>query len=833
VFGDIRILIDAGHPKDLDGQPGCRSIPDQLESILGAGPHRFDLIVVTHCHDDHIGCMPELVAQGVVSSKWALVSDEGWGFGRVDDGTVEDGDFGVDDPDPDVRGLVLALCEEDHSTLSDGALSEFIDAVSSLPDRYSGMLASLEQAGTKVIRFQRDPIPAPMMKALAPTGFQVIGPEKEQLQACAKALNSFVKTATRATRKRKTTDADTTMTSLYREFSGALSVDSTDMAGTSGPPKNNQSIVLTFGGQGERVLLAGDMQLANAEMRDAKDLMAALRERIKQEGPYTFVKALHHTSYNGQDEDVLEAWGYPPYMAHSGGRNDANHPDSGALATLKSHSRNLQYARTDRNGIVEYSPGKGFVIEKGRTNDFTSNAARDTETEVQAAGAASEPRARQAASHQGQTGDSIVVIRIPRQEATLVVDGVRIEYSQGVRSPSAKEPRSNGTADWTKGLTPRPAPVAIPPVKLASGRDLRNLLFVTDGRLLARNIGTLEAGAVMDAITKSPNEIVDLAGVADAPEKLRSALARNRALRGVVIVGGYDVIPAVRLDVLSPDMRTALGTNTHGDADNFIVWSDDPYGDKTGDGLPDLPVSRIPDGRDAELLLSAISATTSTGTLRYGIRNTMRKFADEVWRRVPGEGELALCAPLRSSDTAAFDLGARDVYFMLHGSSADGRLFWGEQKPRRDLEASGEDGALVEAVRASQIPKEMAGIVFAGCCWGALTVKDLAGDSRDGVPTPRVPEASIALSCLKAGALAFIGCTGSHYSPNDSGGYAGGPLQLSFWQRFSEPGTSPAEALFRAKIDYIAGLPHGRTDLFELAIERKTFREFTCLGLGW
>ena len=42
-----------------------------------------------------------------------------------------------------------------------------------------------------------------------------------------------------------------------------------------------------------------------------------------------------------------------------------------------------------------------------------------------------------------------------------------------------------------------------------------------------------------------------------------------------------------------------------------------------------------------------------------------------------------------------------------------------------------------------------------------------------------------------------------------------------------------ALALHQARIVYLNGLPHGRTEASEQAIEYKIFHQFTCLGLGW
>src|SRR5262245_10800722 len=76
-IGGRSIMIDGGHPGDWQARHGFPSIPDQLEEILGhAAPFRINLLVVTHCHTDHIGCLPTLVENGLLKVQWALVADE-------------------------------------------------------------------------------------------------------------------------------------------------------------------------------------------------------------------------------------------------------------------------------------------------------------------------------------------------------------------------------------------------------------------------------------------------------------------------------------------------------------------------------------------------------------------------------------------------------------------------------------------------------------------------------------------------------------------------------------------------------------------------------------
>src|SRR4051812_14334987 len=78
--GGKSILIDGGHQKDFTGQPGYDSIPTQLFCILEGRPFSVDLLVVTHCHTDHTGYLPEMIAAKQLAPKWALVADEDLGL---------------------------------------------------------------------------------------------------------------------------------------------------------------------------------------------------------------------------------------------------------------------------------------------------------------------------------------------------------------------------------------------------------------------------------------------------------------------------------------------------------------------------------------------------------------------------------------------------------------------------------------------------------------------------------------------------------------------------------------------------------------------------------
>lgn len=134
----------------MRSRPG---IPQQLQQLLKsrALPARVDLLIVTHAHQDHIGCLPHLVAHGLLQADWALVADPGLGWGRTST------DAPQSPSDPKVLNVVAALREEPPSPDADErALAQLIaDAVSlelsytQMPRRWNALVrASCAMAGT-------------------------------------------------------------------------------------------------------------------------------------------------------------------------------------------------------------------------------------------------------------------------------------------------------------------------------------------------------------------------------------------------------------------------------------------------------------------------------------------------------------------------------------------------------------------------------------------------------------------------------------------------------------------------------------------------------------
>ncbi|MGY3473677.1 hypothetical protein [Bradyrhizobium ottawaense] len=192
----------------------------------------------------------------------------------------------------------------------------------------------------------------------------------------------------------------------------------------------------------------------------------------------------------------------------------------------------------------------------------------------------------------------------------------------------------------------------------------------------------------------------------------------------------------------------------------------------------------------------------------------MRPFADQIYSGVLGANRCLHPNKVHSTAIPG-NLSAKLIDLMLHGSDTDTSRFWGETQ-----------GDMLEAMTINNVPDLCGAIIFAGRCWGALTVRTRAAAYRAGDPIQVVtrPSPSRSLS-WRRGPMLSVGCTGAHYSPMDGDlNFFGAPMHSAFWKHVNA-GKRPAEALFQAKIDYIKGMPHpgdimaGKSDLFSGPLE--------------
>jgi beta-lactamase superfamily II metal-dependent hydrolase len=812
-----RILIDGAHQGDDLDDGAYLGIVRQLQELTGEQKVAIDLLILSHAHADHVGCLPELVTRGVVGAEWALVPDQDLAWGRP---------IGSPTPArPDaVNAAIAGLREERPSveTLTDDArLAEFLADAVSVEDRYAKLLDGLHKQGTKIIRHGRRE-DAALLAAFGGVGLEILGPSLDQMLLTAELMGQAMDAIAE--------DATVLTDSLADVDAGGLAVYRGLLSGAADAPKsrpgnlvNLQSLALAFSLDGRRSFFGGDMELANSETGNAqiRAEVTALRHRIRKRGPYAYAQLGHHGSSNATNASTLEDLGLPALVGMSAGRASDKHPSGDVLRTLALGRQ--RWVRTDRNGQIriEARGKRGWTVRpaRGQANDPTpadADAHVGPGSNVTRTGAVA-PRAGASVS------PAVAVSRVSMETRTTMEDGVEVSIrtSRPVRVTISLDGETGGRPEAAVAVT-KVASVSGTPsvdsVSVGAGRRLPPLLYVTDPSRLAANVGASEADVAMAALRAAPGRLLEIDGARPSTE-IRIELARELDdIEGIVLVGGYDVVPSDVIDTLPPALATSI--SRAGDADQFIVWTDDLYAQIRGAAT--LPISRIPDGHASDVLFRALSAGASRAASASGVRNVKRPFADVVYQALTGGAPLLVSEPALAPD-ARGRLGGDTVYFMLHGYWRDATRLWGE--------AAGE---YPEAVNLSSVQARDGSVIFSGACWGALIVDVQAVRYAPNVPLgSRGPAESIALAYLAGGASAFVGCTGSHYSPSTSPyRSAGAPIHYSFFTYLST-GRPPAVALAQAKRDYVAAMPHSDAGPGALAVEHKLVWQFTCLGLGW
>lgn len=792
------ILIDGAHPGDDRTGNGRADLPAQFAQIFGhPAPYQIDLLVVSHGHLDHIGALPAMVNSGLVRFEWALVADPDLAWGRSAQ---------TDAPLRSNPAVLAALREEALAPqASDVAISGWIADAVTLEDRYRSMLARLAADGTRIVRHIRDD-PSSLLRSFRSQGLSILGPTEAQVLVCAEAIART--TNSLDARLARVLDADSTIrqVDLYRSAVDAGSDnEAAGDASRLGEAVNLQSIVLALTLAGKRALLGGDMPFADPRLGDPRltTEMATLREKIRERSPYGFAKATHHGSRNGLDGDLLDDLGRPLMIGITTGSESGDHPSRELVALLEERKPGVHWVRTDRNGRATLAFGGHAdvksTLSRGSLDDSSPPGMRppDVVSVRSAVPVASSLGPRVTVSPQRSESDAVEIsLRLP----VGLPQRITIEIGGGPpASPGGDRPQAAG-----------------------EGR-LAGLVAVTSTDVLATNLGSAEADWTARQLAKLGAAVVDLAAntpVAKSAARVSAAVTETDA-RGVLIVGGYDVVPSQPVDTLPPEIRQQMLKGA--DADDFIVWSDDAYADLDGDGLPELPHSRIPDARSPELVRAALDAPAIPLTSATAIRNYHRPFADRVYSTILQGAPMLVSEPARRGPPQ-HPLVGEIVYLMLHGDYLRAYVFEGERVDRSYL----------EAIEVSDVAPAAGSVVFAGCCWGALPVDTPAVEALAGrIPAPWPPERSMALMYLKQGARAFVGCTGVHYSPVTEPFYHYGEPMHHFFFEELQGGKPPAVALHDAKQRYVVGIPYGPRDLRSQAIEYKIWRQFTCLGLGW
>lgn len=369
-FGDVSVLIDGGHRGDED------LVMEQLQQLLNQNsPVTVSLIIITHPHDDHIGCLPSLVDQGLLKADWALVCDPQYRWGNPGD---TDAEFA--DSDERVRGIVEATLEHDRTDLDDNALASFIDSIPSLETRYRTMLDQLREGGTRVVLHATDAAAeAQLVNAFSAVGLEVVGPSLEHLRECFRLLTEGQTDAIHVFDSTVDFDFNST-TSVANAYRSLVAGGVTDAVPRNRGAVNLQSLVTSFNYRNQHFIFAGDMQFADPQVESDMLIegVEQMRARIRELAPYAFVKLSHHGSDNAFDEERMADYGETVLYGICCGNAPGHHPNPVVLQLLKQNRQTIDWVRTDRNGLVSitFNPtGHPHIkLTRGHKDDATPPA---------------------------------------------------------------------------------------------------------------------------------------------------------------------------------------------------------------------------------------------------------------------------------------------------------------------------------------------------------------------------------------------------------------------------------------------------------------------------
>jgi len=367
-FGNISVLIDGGHSNDAE------IILPQLQQVLNQSPVQVSLIITTHPHDDHIGCLPKLVADGQLTADWALLTDPQYRWGNPGD---TDARFALQPGR--MRSVAEAVLEHDRSDMPDDELTPFIDNLGNLETRYRMMIDRLRNQGTRVVLHGEDE--TELLAAFTGIGLKVIGPTREHLEECARLVRESSDDSFEELDQLFAVDSPVDVATIYRSMVAAP----TDAVPRNRGAMNLQSIVTSFRFNGQRVLFGGDMQFSDPQVDSQllHDGVTRMRQDISADAPYAFVKLSHHGSDNGFSAEILGELGDTKLYGICLGDARGHHPHPDILELLNENRQRIDWVRTDRNGLVTITiRADGALppqLTHGNIDDATPNTVDDTD----------------------------------------------------------------------------------------------------------------------------------------------------------------------------------------------------------------------------------------------------------------------------------------------------------------------------------------------------------------------------------------------------------------------------------------------------------------------
>ena len=430
--------------------------------------------------------------------------------------------------------------------MSDDDVASFLADAVSLEDNYRTMLATLKDAGCKVVRFQHDhAAQGRLVKAFAKTGLELLGPSRKALDATV-ALASAGRQQDAATlvQDRLRQDAELDVVSLFRS---AASVDADNRSGFL---VNLQSTIATLVFDDYKVMLGGDFQFVKPQVKD--DIVLAERDRllaeIQQRAPFDLVKLSHHGSDNVVNDAFLDGLGATPLVGMSSGRGQPNIRRRRRCNCCRTARPTWKWVRTDRNGhvTVEFTPA-------------TDRGCRSAAERCRIRSPIVPPMSAPCESSEPEASVETTVSSSPageRQITTTLPPGVDAGHdhrrSRPGRGAGCRHPRRRR----------QPAAPPSDSLPIGGGPRLGTALSVTAADGLAANIGASEADFAMHSIrppaTTSPSSAAQRSPAIRT--EIRRAIDKSGSVDGVVILGGYDLVPAYRVDTMPDEVGKAAKT---------------------------------------------------------------------------------------------------------------------------------------------------------------------------------------------------------------------------------------------------------------------------------
>jgi beta-lactamase superfamily II metal-dependent hydrolase len=358
-----------------------KPLQDQIAAKRGS--MHVDLLVITHCHSDHVGCLPKLIADHGLTFDWALVADSQLGFGLgIDE------DLPPPDQMTDAQKLRMALREEPVRDGTDEEIEQFIaDSANEYHD-YKDLLTAIRNiTGDDRLVIYKGPSDAEspglnaLLAAFASAQLRVLGPSQDQLLLCSDELLGRATDAVDAVAD-VLSDSGSLVDAYRMLIDRTTDATPDDPDGDNGNAVNCQSIILSLGAGGRKFLLTGDMQFAKTYLGpDADGEVNELVTAVKNNGPYYFVKLSHHGATNGQNEAMMRSWGAKKMVISTGSKSN-QHPTKATLDALKRMKVDgFTWARTDMNGLCTYTlnnnGSSSLTKQRGSLNDLTMPDNRD------------------------------------------------------------------------------------------------------------------------------------------------------------------------------------------------------------------------------------------------------------------------------------------------------------------------------------------------------------------------------------------------------------------------------------------------------------------------